>query len=447
MTRGLDAQFHLNLGVVGRPGFRRSTRVSAWLTGFVWAVAALSARAEVMPLTLGYLVERTHLNNPSIQAARLEFQASEEEIEAVQRQRWPTISAVVEDGRNTTGGVTASRFVRVEQNLWDFGRVSSRISESTAISDTARTKVQLQQQLLSLQVVNAWQGLLGAHAKALVAQQTLAKLADYEAQMRRRIAAEVSPAIDLELVQSRSLQTQVELTTAQTAVKTALVRLEQLSGIAGLGAYVDKLEPLPGLGATAHFPELLASTDWAVAANGHPAVARARLDFKAAEYRIQSKQAEQWPVLYARIDQPVAGSAGKTVAFVGVRYSPGAGFSNLAEAKALATRASSLEQGIEAAQREVFEALVNDRDEFFNSRQRVEALTYAVNGTSKVLDSYGRQFTAGRKTWQDLMNAVREVAQNQYALVDANAAMLGAMQRIQVRLGQALNTTDSPPIK
>lgn len=411
------------------------------------ATVAAPARAESMPLSLAYLVERTYSNNPSIQAVRLESQASEEDLEAVRRQRWPTISAVVEDGRNTTGTVAGSRVVRIEQNLWDFGRLSSRISESAAISETTRTKVRLQEQLLTLQVINAWQGLLSAHAKVLVAKETLSKLDAYRAQMQRRITAEVSPAIDLELVQSRSLQTQVELTTAQTAVKTALVRLEQLSGISGLGAYVNQLQSLPGLESTAHVPDLLANTDWELAAIEHPAVARARLDFKAAEFRIQAKQAEQWPVLYARVDHPVAGSAGKSLAFVGVRYTPGAGFSSLAEAKALATRASSLEQGIDAAQREVLEALINDRDEFINSRARVEALTRAVSGTANVLESYGRQFTAGRKTWQDLMNAVREVAQNQYALADANTAMLGAMERIRVRLGQGVSNAESQPFK
>jgi len=53
-----------------------------------------------------------------------------------------------------------------------------------------------------------------------------------------------------------------------------------------------------------------------------------------------------------------------------------------------------------------------------------------------VLDSYQRQFQAGRKSWLDLLNAVRELAQNQYALADAHAAMDAAMHRLQIRSGQ-----------
>ena len=428
---------HMSISVFKRPKGRGRTAVAAWLVSLVWVVT-LPSYAQPKPLNLSYLIEQASLNHPSIQSARLDTRASAEDLLAIQRQRWPMISAVLEDGASKASEASASRAMRVEQSLWDFGRLSARIAESTAITETSQTRLLLQQQLLALQTVNAWQGLMAAHAKVLVAQATLAKLAGYQAQMQRRIAAEASPAIDLELVQSRSLQTQVELTTAQTAVKTALTKLEQLSGVSGLSGHVDQLEPLPGADTVDHMPALLTNTDWIQAASSHPAVVRARHDFKAAEFRIQTKQAEQWPQIYARVDQPIAGSAGKVTTIVGLRYTPGAGFSSHAEAQALGSRAASLAQGVETAQREVLEALHNDRDEFFNSRQRIEALTRAVSGADKVLESYGRQFTAGRKTWQDLMNAVREVAQNQYALADAHTAMFGAMHRLQIRLGQGI---------
>jgi adhesin transport system outer membrane protein len=36
----------------------------------------------------------------------------------------------------------------------------------------------------------------------------------------------------------------------------------------------------------------------------------------------------------------------------------------------------------------------------------------------------------------DLLNAVRELAQNEYALADSRAAMAAAMYRLQIRSGQ-----------
>lgn len=398
------------------------------------------ARAQSVLLSLPYLIDQASLNHPSVRSAKLDARASTEDLIAAQRQRWPTLSAVLENGSKATSTSMPSRVMRLEQNLWDAGRNSARVAEFEAVTDTSQTRVHLQQQLLALQTISAWQGLLAAHAKVQVAEATLATLAEYRVRMQRRIAAELSPAIDLELVQSRMLQTQVELTNGLNGIKTTVTKLEQLSGVSGLAAHVSQLPAMPGLDATVHMPALFRNADWARATTSHPAVAKARLEAQAGEFRSEAKQAEKWPQLYARVDQPIAGSNGKTTGFVGLRFSPGAGFSTLAEAQALSSRAASLAQATETVEREVAEAIQNDRDEFFNSRERIQALASAVDGSDKVLDSYSRQFTAGRKTWQDLLNAVREVAQNQYALADANASMYGAMHRLQTRLGQGIST-------
>jgi adhesin transport system outer membrane protein len=110
--------------------------------------------------------------------------------------------------------------------------------------------------------------------------------------------------------------------------------------------------------------------------------------------------------------------------------------SNIIEAQALETRISSAELMVLTAHRDIQQTLLSDQEEWTNTRKRIAALEKSVQGSDLVLASYQRQFQAGRKTWQDLLNAVRELAQNQYALVDAQAAMMGAMYRLQVRMGQ-----------
>ena len=61
----------------------------------------------------------------------------------------------------------------------------------------------------------------------------------------------------------------------------------------------------------------------------------------------------------------------------------------------------------------------------------------SVSGSALVLESYQRQFQAGRKTWQDLLKAVLELAQNEYAAAEAQAVMQGAMNRLEIRMGQS----------
>ena len=69
----------------------------------------------------------------------------------------------------------------------------------------------------------------------------------------------------------------------------------------------------------------------------------------------------------------------------------------------------------------------------------------AVQGAQRVFESYERQFTAGRKTWLDLMNAVRELAQNAYSLVDVTAAQAAALYRLQLRVDPASTGTQADP--
>ena len=122
--------------------------------------------------------------------------------------------------------------------------------------------------------------------------------------------------------------------------------------------------------------------------------------------------------------------------YVGISYTPGAGFSNIIEAQALGTRIASQDQLVEVAQREVQETLRIDREEFGNARLRIEALEKAALGSGLVLESYQRQFHAGRKTVQDLFSAVRDLAQDEYALADARSSLVGAMHRLEIRMGK-----------
>lgn len=386
-------------------------------------------------LRLRYLLDVALAANPNVQAARLDMRASTQDQLVAERQRWPTLSAVLESqsGNETQG---ATKVMRVEQTLWDAGRMSARISEATTIVNINQTRINLTSQQLSLQIVNAWQSLLSADGRIAVAQETLEQLNRYRGQMERRVQAEASPPIDLELVLSRTLQTEVELNQAHTNRALALSKLEQLTGIEGLGRLAWRAPAQADVSYTEVQARQLAEVNWLDIARRHPSVEKGRQEVLAARQRIEAKRAEQYPQVYFRMDQPVDSRNNSIASFVGLRYTPGAGLSTAVEAQALATRAESLEQAVEAAVREVTETLFADRDDFHSARSRMQALDKAVQGSRTVLDSYSRQFPAGRKSWLDLMNAVREMAQNRYALAETQAAMFAALYRLQVRMGE-----------
>lgn len=398
-------------------------------------------------LNLSVLFESASASYPSILAARLEARASSEDLSATERIRWPTLTATVEsDSGNSLSA--PSRAVQVDQTLWDAGRNTARISESKTLADISLLKVYLQRQEVFLQIITAWQSMISSKERLRAAQDTFMRLKSYQAQMRRRVEAEASPRIDLELVDSRLLQTEVEIAVAQTGLRVAVTRLEQLSGEQRLALRIPHaVYPLTLL-ETQAFQRQLADTDWLLLASDHPVSAKARLEVLQMRRRLDAKQAEAYPQVYLRVYKPIGSSSSSgdtsTTAFLGLRYTLGAGFANLIEAQAIGTRIASSEQSVEAVIREMQQTLQNDREEFINARLRIAALEKSVASSSTVLESYQRQFQAGRKQWQDLLNQVRELAQNRYALADAQAVMVGSMSRLQIRMG--LDPASAPGI-
>lgn len=404
-----------------------------------FAHAQTVSKRPVQPLTLPALFDAAYATYPSIRAARLEARASQEDVSATERIRWPTISTTLE---SNTGNLRSypSQAVQVDQTLWDFGGHTAKISESKTLATISLLKVYLTQQDVFIQMTSAWQNLVSANERLKVAELTLERLKTYQAQMQRRVAVEASPRIDLELADARLLQTEVELTTAQTSLQVTLMRLEQFSGEHHLIARMRDVHYPSTLGETRPFNQSLTQIDWDKISQGHPTVTKARLEVIQARRRLDAKQAEALPQVYVRVYKPLGPtptvSDVSTTSFLGLRYSPGAGFITYAEAKAIATRIDSLEQSVGTANREIQQALQNDREDFLNATTRIAALEKSVASSDLVLESYQRQFQAGRKQWQDLLNQVRELAQNQYALADAKATMVGAMVRLQIRMGQ-----------
>ena len=64
-----------------------------------------------------------------------------------------------------------------------------------------------------------------------------------------------------------------------------------------------------------------------------------------------------------------------------------------------------------------------------------------VESTSEVMESYLRQYTVGRKSWLDVLNAQRELVQARQALADHEAMVSMASYKIQILVGAVNKNT------
>jgi adhesin transport system outer membrane protein len=387
------------------------------------------------------LIESANLNHPGLKVARLGLLASKQDIDAIKRRRWPAVSVVAE-ATSTEKGIQPTQQLGLEQVLWDFGALTAKIDESERNALVTDLLVSIERRKVHLEVVNAWQSLQGALGKQQIALSVLNTLEGYKDMMARRVAAEVSPSIDLEVVHSRILATQIELAQSKTTISVSLAKLKRLTGLSeltdeSLGAeFLEMDSPLD------KFKLAWGDKDWTSFAERHPSVQKAKLEAEMTDLRLTAKKSEQWPQIYARITQPLDTGTGnaneqnmKSTAFLGIRYSPGAGFVTSAEVGAMATRLASAQEAVDVARHEVAESLSLDAADFESNLMRHIAQAHAVQSSKKVLESYQSQFVAGRKSWQDVLNAVRELSVSQYAEKEARIGVAGAMRRIQARAG------------
>ena len=137
--------------------------------------ASLSVESVSNPLTLIELLNAASVSYPMLVAARTEAKATLQDVKAVERSRWPNVSATVE---SNTGNLrsTPSQALQVEQTIWDAGRSSARINESKVLADISLLKVYLQQQDVYLQIANAWQSAIASRERLAVAERTLLRL-------------------------------------------------------------------------------------------------------------------------------------------------------------------------------------------------------------------------------------------------------------------------------
>jgi adhesin transport system outer membrane protein len=398
------------------------------------AFSALLACAGAGAQTLDELRAAARNNHPAIKSARLGVDAAGKEVDAASARYLPSLSIVLEGGGKDLVA-EPSRYLRLEQNVWDGGATAAGVDLAKQSAELARSRVPEQEQDIDLQVISAWQTLQSANGRVVVADRLLKLLSDHEAMMTRRVQSELSTQVELQLVQAQVMQAGLDRRKALLNASLAKLRLEQLTGIEGLR---NTLSSPASEGVPERFAaeaQAFQGTDWAALANRQPTVRRAEKELLAAQSRIETKRSELRPQLYARVDRGL-GSGGTTAAFVGVRYSTGAGFAASSEVDALIARAASLEGARDAARLEVLQTMLNDANEIQENLQRSKSLVVSVESSRQIHESYVRQFTAAKKSWLDVMNAMRELSQNEYALNDVQHNFFGLLQRLRVYAAQ-----------
>ncbi|MDT0577174.1 TolC family protein [Croceicoccus sp. F390] len=384
------------------------------------AVVSLDPPAAV-PDVLGATAWLAVHTYPSIRAAEATIQASGAEVRAAKWRRFPGVTVAARAGRDRNN--VFSPELRINQPLWTGGRITGGIARAEAVQDTAEAQLGETVQDLTLQAVNAYYGVVAATRREEILKKSLQEHQRLVESMARRVEQEVSPRSDLELATSRTAQVRQQLSLTIAQRYTNLQRLAELTGRTEF-----ELGPVPEYSPSLHHPPTTAAVVQALACDPTRRRLLAEADIAEAERKIA--QGAILPRVGVQLSQD--DDFGTRFGLIVSAQTEG-GLSSLSAAEGARLRAQASDLQISVVEREIREQIVLDVVENTTSAGTIESSSVAALATEQVTESFVRQFITGRRTWLDVMNAVREGTSAELTLVDAQITAMASAARLLLR--------------
>lgn len=402
----------------------------AWLAvGHAWAQESL----------LSDYLDRMLTTHPAIRAKELARQSSDQLVTSAWMQFLPTPSVALDKGPANTpanGGGSHATTYRITQPIWTGGRLTAGLDAARLKREQAELDIQETALSLSLKLIGLYQNWWALDAKWNIQKRDLARLESLRDMMARRVQSGVSADIDLDLASVRVVQQQADL--GQTERMLASVR-----------GQIRELFPediaLKSV-ALADVPKIRMAYDNLLerVLDISPALRKAQVAERLALVDVDLAKADASPSLSLRAerqDGSYLGSLsptapGKNRVYVNLQFNLGAGGSVIPQIGAASARASAATESIDVTRRDVAAQVKSDWEDYHAVLERLPRLQRAAKSASTVVDSSLRLFTSGRRSWLDLINAVREHSQSELQLVDAQAALVGGGFKINLMAGQ-----------
>jgi adhesin transport system outer membrane protein len=386
--------------------------------------------------TFERLVSEVAARNPRIRSQSAAATAAGFDVAAARWQFFPAPAVQVE-----SSGKDRQVIASVSQPIYSFGRLESDLKAAKSRASLANVRVEEAQYVLSFRVLDLFGQLLSTSRSLDVFRQDLARLGALEEMIGRRVTAGVSAPVDLNLVLTRLRQSENSIVSLTARQNAALAGLSELLG-APLTIQDIILPTMPAQTQTLSDDPAVAQDPVEQSLSYSPVLKRARGDVEVANIDSARALNAMKPTLYGKFEQRVDDGRYDTSAFpasrvlFGLQYSFGSGLSSLSRVDAAQAQAEGAKLSLNAAQEDVRASVRTDLETRDAASRLVESLRLNLMLQEETFGSYNRLFLAGKRSWLDVLNVVREVTENERALADAEVQYLLSDYRLQLQTGQ-----------
>ena len=358
-------------------------------------------------------------------------QSSAAKVQSAKWQFYPTPSLNLQSAVSGYDDDVSEQVITfsLKQPLWNAGRLQAGV-------DSAKVEMAIQKNVtdtkrldLAKKVVSAYGQWWVAHRKLLSWDQALKIHQKLTQQVGRRVDIGVSAKSDLSLAQGRLSATQAERNLAFSQEQVALDDLKFLTGIKTMdlmsAAQLPLLKPSLAAFETLLSKALLSSID----------IKQAQAEAEGALLEQLFQKSSVWPQVYLQADRQVgdfnqSGFAPSNKVFIGFSSDLRAGLSFETDNEASMAAYSAALSKIDSETMRVTRELRSSLTLLIASDERQQALNSARSSAEQGYLSSSRQFKAGRKDWQELLNSARELAQADAQWIEAYGTYLVASWQI-----------------
>ena len=400
-------------------------------SNFLWAEPGIKAEMREFigtsfePLSINQALSTALEFHPLILSRRGDYEASRSDLDAARWSRFPSISSAAQTALDGLDQTSAG----IIQPIWSGGRLSGQVESALARSKMALADVDGARQIVLTDTANSFLELTRALIKKDIAQSNVVEHQRLFEIIQRRALAATSPDVDVQLADARLSYAKSQELQVASSKQIARSQLEQLIGIE---VHDIKLPSEPKMAI-----ELLSELENAAIAYS-PTLRQLRSKSKNLKAEVKVASSVLYPQVslgYERQFGELLFAQEREQIFLSVEFQPGAGMSARALTSAANSRLKANHNEIEAAERELRRQVQIAWQEREAARGQLLPSRRLVSATKEVVESYLRQYTVGRKSWLDVLNAQREFVQAEFTLSDYRVLLLNSSYRLQILSG------------
>ncbi len=397
------------------------------------AVPAIAVPALAHAEPLETVVRDALQTHPAARAAFAGTQASGYQVAQARAARAPQFGLVADPGRTFAGSGSGSTDIgdlglQGSMLLYDGGRTREAIAREEGRLQAADAGLRLTGEDLAGRIAEVYLEWYKQDRLALLAADNVAAHEALHGRVREIASFDRGRASDLVQVGARLQQARVTLATRRGTANEARAMLVDLVGrdVDGVEAPRDPAAALP-----ASLQDAIAALD------SHPSAAGADAEAEAARHAWGSAAAWMQPRLDLRagLDSP-RDFFGDRQYFdeynvrLAVTWAPFDGGSGRAGARAAEQRYLQSRAGALAVRRDLSARLANLWTQVESRRERTGIYRDLLDQTTQVREAYWQQFTIGRRSIIDLLNAETEAFQARQGAENEKLELLQAQYRL-----------------